>query len=362
MDLVSLLHATAERGSSDLHLSVGSPPMIRQTGMLQPLTDEILSAEECRDLVLSALTESQRSRLEEAWELDFVLEIQDVGRFRANAHYSRSNIEATFRVISKNIPSLIELGHRATLERICEREDGLILVTGSTGSGKTTTLASMIQTLNNTRSGVIVTVEDPVEYIFSNNLCLIKQREIGTDTHSFSAALRHVLRQDPDVIVISEMRDLETIQTAITAAETGHLVIATLHTIDAAKSIDRLVDVFPAEQQNQIVTQLSNSLQAIISQRLLPRIDTEGRVMATETLVANSAIRACIRDRKSYMIPGLIQIGSHDGMNLLDDSLLDLYKQGIISREEALVHARDSSRFPEPVVEEEPKKKKGFFS
>jgi twitching motility protein PilT len=340
MDLVSLLHQTVQLNGSDLHLSVGATPMIRTSGTLHPVTEEILDAPACRDLVLSALTEIQRARLEETWELDFVLDILDVGRFRANAHYSRGNLEATFRVITKTVPTLAELGHRPTLDMICQREEGLILVTGSTGSGKTTTLASMIQLMNTSRSGVIITVED---------------------TKSFAVALRHILRQDPDVIVISEMRDLETIQTAISAAETGHLVIATLHTIDAAKSIDRLVDVFPAEQQNQIVTQLSNSLQAVISQRLLPRADGEGRVMVTETLLANNAIRACIRDRKTHMIPGLIQIGSHEGMNLLDESLLDAYKQGLITRDEALLNARDPSRFPEPVVEAPPKKK-GFFS
>lgn len=336
MDLVSLLHQTVQLNGSDLHLSVGAAPMARVSGLLHPLSEEVIQAPDCRDLVLSALTEIQRARLEETWELDFVLDIQEVGRFRANAHYSRGNLEAAFRVITKTIPSLADLGHRPTLDMIAQREEGLILVTGSTGSGKTTTLASIIQLMNTTRSGVIVTVEDPVEYIFNNEQCLIKQREVGADTKSFAIALRHILRQDPDVIVISEMRDLETIQTAISAAETGHLVIATLHTIDAAKSIDRLVDVFPAEQQNQIVTQLSNSLQAVISQRLLPRADGQGRVMATETLIANSAIRACIRDRKTHMIPGLIQIGTHEGMNLLDDSLLDLYKQGLITRDEAL--------------------------
>lgn len=356
-DMVSLLQETVARGASDLHLVAGFPPLARVDGTVIPISNTVIDADICRGLLFSALTESQRSRLEETWELDFVLEVDGLGRFRANAHYARGNIEGAFRSIPAVIPELEQLGHRPSAVRCCAFEEGLILVTGTTGSGKSTTLASMIQTISRQRATVIVTIEDPIEYLYEPSMGVIKQREVGTDTKSFAAALKHVLRQDPDVIVISEMRDLETIQAAITAAETGHLVIATLHTMDAPKSIDRIVDSFPPEQQNQVTVQLSNCLQAVISQRLLPKTGGKGRVMATETMFANSGVRACIRDRKSHMLSGLIEIGSSDQMNTLDDSLLDLLQRGDISYEEACRNARDPARFSEPKEE----KKKGFF-
>jgi twitching motility protein PilT len=357
MDLVSLLTAAAQREASDVHLTHSTPPMARIHGVIVPLDEICLSPETCRDLVFSALTEMQRSRLEETFELDFILDIEEVGRFRANAHYARGYVEAAFRLIPKNIPDLLSLGHRESMLQLCEKEEGLILVTGTTGSGKSTTLASMIERIAQSRTGVIVTIEDPIEYIFENRLCIIKQREVGSDTKTFNIALRHVLRQDPDIIVISEMRDRETVQAAITAAETGHLVLGSLHTIDAAKTIDRLVDIFPADQQNQIVTQLSNCLHAIVSQRLLPRADALGRVIATEIMMANNAIRACIRDRKPHMIPGFVEIGAGEGMHSLDESLGELLHLGLISHEEARINARDPASLPDPPQE----KKRGFF-
>lgn len=355
-DLVSILDLIVKHDASDLHLTVGSPPLARIHGTVIPLFQTVLDPDFCRNLVLSALTEKQRSILEETYELDYVLSIHGVGRFRANAHFSRNHIEAAFRHIPNSIPDLKNLGHRPSLERLCQLEEGLILVTGTTGSGKSTTLASMVQTISRQKTGIIITIEDPIEYIFENNLSIIKQREIGTDTKSFPTALRHILRQDPDVIVISELRDRETIQAAITAAETGHLVIGTLHTIDAPKSIDRIVDIFPGDQQNQVITQLANSLQAIVSQRLLPKSEGHGRVLATETMIANHAIRACIRDRRIHQIPGLMGLGGTDDMNTLDESLLDLVDQGLISREEALLNAQDKD-----YVEAETAPKKGFF-
>ncbi len=359
-DLVSLLALCAERGGSDLHLSVGSPPLIRLDGSLVPLESLPLSAYHCRDLVLSALTETQRARLEGDWELDFVLDIHDVGRFRGNAHYVRGRTEATFRVIPARIPSLEALGHRPTMAQICRLDEGLVLITGTTGSGKTTTLASMIQTIVAARACLVVSVEDPVEFILDNALGIVKQREVGLDTKSFANSLKHVLRQDPDVIVISELRDLETMRAAITAAETGHLVIATLHTLDAPKAIDRIIDVFPPEQQGQIIVQLSNCLRAIVAQRLLPRADGQGRVMATETLVATDAVRACIRDRKTHMLVGIMEIGAGEGMNTLDVSLAELVMAGSITREEAVLNARDADSMPDPPLQAPAKK--GWFS
>jgi twitching motility protein PilT len=239
------------------------------------------------------------------------------------------------------------LGLPPVIKQLCALEQGLILVTGITGSGKTTTLASMVEEINGSRSGVIISIEDPIEYVFRHNLCRVKQREVGTDTKSFPAALRHVLRQDPDVILISEMRDLETISAAITAAETGHLVLATLHTIDAPKAIDRIVDAFPPDQQSQIIAQLANALQAIVAQRLLPKADGTGRVAATEVMIMTDGIRALMRDRRFQQVLSMIEIGSKDGMNTFDESVAGLYAQGLITQDEALLNVRDQSRILE---------------
>jgi twitching motility protein PilT len=346
LDIVELLVQTVTRKASDLHLCAGSPPMIRLHGGLLPLSETVLTAETCRDLIYSIFTENQRARFEENWELDFALVVEGHGRFRANAHYSRSAVEATFRHIPDVIPSLDALGLPPIVKQLCALEQGLIIVTGITGSGKTTTLAAMVEEINASRSGVIISIEDPIEYIFSHNLCRVKQREIGTDTKSFPIALRHVLRQDPDVILISEMRDLETISAAITAAETGHLVLATLHTIDAPKAIDRIVDAFPPDQQSQIIAQMANALQAVIAQRLLPRADGKGRVACTEVMTMNQGVRSCFRDKRFQQLLSMIEIGAKDGMMTFDESLVSLYTQRKITREEALLNARDPKRIP----------------
>jgi twitching motility protein PilT len=359
-DIIEFLALTVERGGSDLHLCAGSQPMIRLHGDLVPASDNVLDAESCRELIYSVFTENQRARFEETWELDFALMVKGLGRFRSNAHYSRGSVEATFRHIPDTIPSIDDLGLPPVVKRLCTLEQGLILVTGITGSGKTTTLAAMVEEINSRRSGVIISIEDPIEYIFTHNLCRVKQREIGTDTKSFPDALRHVLRQDPDVILISEMRDLETISAAITAAETGHLVLATLHTIDAPKAIDRIVDAFPPDQQSQIIAQLANALQAIIAQRLLPRADGTGRVACTEVMIMNDGIRALLRDRRFQQVLSMIEIGSKDGMNTFDESVANLYAAGTITLDEALLNVRDPARItsmkapPPPPV-------KGFF-
>ena len=340
-DLVSMLTDAVNLQASDLHTVVGMPPLVRLNGEIVAMQGEALTVDEVRRILLDMLTEAQRSRLEQDWELDFALQVDGVGRFRGNAHYSRGAIEAAFRYIPENIPTLAQLGHRRTVERACELERGLVLVTGITGSGKSTTLAAIVKQISETRQAMIITVEDPVEFIFSNSRSIVKQREVGNDTHSFSDALRHVLRQDPDVILVGEMRDLETIRAAITAAETGHLVLGTLHTIDAPKALDRMVDAFPGDQQPQIIAQLANALEMVISQRLLPRESGGSRVLATETLVANNAIRACIRDHRYEQLVGLIEIGGREGMNTIDESLADLYLNRQISKEEAIANARD---------------------
>lgn len=358
-ELTALMQDAAARGASDIHLTAHCPPMMRVGGVLIPMGEEILDVEGCRALILSGLSEIQRARIEETWELDFLLDVAEIGRFRGNAHFARGALEAAYRLIPATVPDLASLGHRPTAAEFCAMEEGLVLITGSTGSGKSTTLAAMVQQISRERSGIIVTIEDPIEFLFPSALSLVKQREVGTDTKTFSAALKHSLRQDPDVIVVSELRDQETIQAALTAAETGHLVIATLHTIDAPKTIDRIVDVFPPDQQNQIITQLANCLKGVISQRLLPRKDGQGRVLAVETMFVNPGVASCIRDRKIQQLVGMIEIGKREGMNTLDESVLDLYDAGLISRDEALLNARDPHSVPEE--EDEAPKKRGLF-
>ncbi len=360
-DLIALLRETIERGASDLHIVADTPPIVRVDGAIGALTDLPLSADTTREVILGVLTESQRSRLEDEWELDFALAIDDVGRFRGNAHYNRGALEAAFRHIPETIPTLAELGHRPNVSRATEFESGLVLVTGITGSGKSTTQAAILKQISESRPSMIITVEDPIEFIFQNSTSVIKQREVGHDTHSFADALKHVLRQDPDVILVGEMRDLETIRAAITAAETGHLVLATLHTIDAPKAIDRIVDAFPAAQQPQIISQLAGCLKMIISQRLLPHESGSGRVLASEVLTANTAVRACIRDGRYEQLVGLIEIGTREGMHTIDESLSELYQNRQISKEQALALARDRDRIEQLTREPVQPTKRGFF-
>jgi len=358
-DIIQLLAGAIANRASDLHITASSPPLFRIDGVLVQAAEETLDADACRDLVLGILGESQRARLEEDWELDFAIQVEGVGRFRGNAHYSRGALEAAFRHIPDQIPDLESLGHEPAIFELCERRRGLILMTGITGSGKSTTLASMVKRISQRMAGVIVTVEDPVEFLFTNSRSIVKQREVGSDTKSFAEALRRAMRQDPDVILVGEMRDPETIAAAITAAETGHLVLGTLHTIDAPKAIDRMVDAFPPAQQSQIVAQLANALEAVISQRLLPRAGGRGRVLATEILVANTAVRATIRERRWEQLVGLIEIGAKDGMHTIDESLARLVREGLISPEEAVANARDKNEIASATPPPPPKK--GFF-
>lgn len=340
-DLIEYLAMVIERGGSDLHLSVNAPPCFRLHGVLQMLTEETLDSHDTRELVLNALKESQRAKLEHEWELDFAIQVEGLGRFRGNACYVMGHIEANFRYIPDHIPSLVELGHGESLERLSELRDGLILVTGVSGSGKTTTLCSLTQKIAAARAANIICIEDPIEFVFSHSRSLIRQRQVGSDTTAFASALKSALRQDADVIVISELRDLETMRTAITAAETGHLVISTLHTTDATSTMTRIFDAFPDEQQDYIAAQLSNCLRGVVCQHLLPRADASGRVLATEILTLNSGMARCIRDRRFAQMPGLIQIGGNDGMHTIDDSLLHLLTHDYIHLDDALAHCRD---------------------
>ena len=276
-DLVDYLQLVLEHGGSDLHIAVGTAPQLRVNGVLHPMGDAPLEAADAKELIFAALKDTQRAELEKNLELDFALQVENLGRFRGNAHYAQGHAEAAFRFIPDTIPDLSTLGHYPVIDEFCHLHEGLVLLTGITGSGKSTTLAAMVKRIAEQRSAVIVTIEDPIEFVFPHTATsIIKQRQIGTDTLSFPNALRSAMRQDPDVIVVSEMRDLETIRIALTAAETGHLVISTLHTVDAPKSIDRLIDAFPADQHQQIASQLSTTLSGVVSQHLLPAAPEKG--------------------------------------------------------------------------------------
>jgi twitching motility protein PilT len=354
-DITEYLRAAVARGGSDLHLSTWAPACVRINGIIHPLEDTLLDPDSVRNLILDTLTEAQRSTLEQDWELDYALQVDGVGRFRGNVHMARGNVEAAFRFITQDIPELETLGHHDIVRDFCTIRSGLILVTGITGSGKSTTLASMVKRISQTRSGVVITLEDPIEFVYQHGSCLIKQREVGGDTKSFPRALRQALRQDPDVIVVSELRDLDTIRIALTAAETGHLVLATLHTPDAPQTVDRLVDVFPSDQQPQIIAQLASSLQGIVCQRLMSRADGQGRVLATEVMVPGHGVRNCIRERKLEQIVGLMEIGYRDGNRTIDQSIATLLEAGIITREEAVFHCRERKVFEAPPVEKKTK-------
>ncbi len=359
-DITDYLRQTVELGGSDLHLCAWAPPAARVGGRLLPLEEFVLTPDQVSALTHSTLNETQRAGFEEHWELDYALQVEGVGRFRANLHVVRGHPEAAFRFVPDAIPELGALGHHAVVHDLCQLRRGLVLVTGISGSGKSTTLAAMIRRISETRSGIIVTIEDPIEFVIPHQGCLVKQREVGSDTREFPRALRQCLRQDPDVIVVSELRDLETIRLALTAAETGHLVLSTLHTLDTPQTIDRLVDVFPPDQQQQVITQLAGVIEGIICQRLIPRADGQGRVLATEVLRANHAIRTCIRERKIEQIVGLLEISFRDGNRTIDQSIAGLLDSGQITRDEALNYCRDVKAFQPPP--EPDKRKKSIWT
>jgi twitching motility protein PilT len=339
------LKQMVERGASDLHLTVGSCAVVRIHGDLEKVDHYELNPDEMKTLLYEILTEKQRQEFEEKKEIDFAYEASGIGRFRTNIFEQLKGMGAVFRLIPSHILSLDDLGLPKTLTRFSRLNRGLVLVTGPTGSGKSTTLAALIDLINRERKVHIITIEDPVEFVHSNKSSLINQRQIGSNTLSFSNALRAALREDPDVILIGEMRDLETISLAITAAETGHLVFGTLHTNNASKTIDRIIDAFPSSQQPQIRTQLSESLQGVISQQLLKRADGKGRVVAVEILVGTPALANLIREGKTYQIPSIIQTGRREGMQTLDQAIIDLLKQGKVTTEEAFDKCVDRETF-----------------
>jgi twitching motility protein PilT len=344
-DMIDLLTEVAERGGSDLHIAVGRPPTMRFHGTLVGLDAPVVTPNDSRSLVLSIMNEAQRDELDRTWEADFAYSIPAVARFRINAYFQRGSVGAAARALPPTIGSFAELGLPAVIEELANKPRGLVLVTGPTGAGKTTTLASVIDYINTNRELHIITIEDPIEYVHKHKMSIVTQREVGSDTKAFANALRYILRQDPDVILIGEMRDLPTIQAALTAAETGHLVFATLHTQDAAQTMDRIIDVFPPAQQQQVRIQLASTLQGIFSQQLLPTLDGLGRVLACEVLIPTPAVRNLVREAKTHQLATVMQTGRQFGMVTMDESLADKYRQGLISYEIAAGQALDPAMF-----------------
>jgi len=341
-ELIAALEEVVSQGASDLHMTVNAPPMLRVNGSLQPAGSTVpWSREKVVSALFSILTPSQQETFERELELDFAYTISTDARFRVNLYQQRGSMGGAFRIIPTELRQLKALGVPESVGNFAQLARGLVLVTGPTGSGKSTTLAALIDLVNSTRADHIVTVEDPIEFLHQHKKSIVNQREVGSDTHSFASALKHVLRQDPDVILIGELRDLETISVALTAAETGHLVFATLHTQDAPQTIDRVIDVFPPHQQGQVRAQLAATLQGVICQTLVKRADGKGRAVATEVLVTTSAISNLIREGKTYQIVSMMQAGRAQGMHTMDQHLADLVKSGTITYEAALEKAHD---------------------
>jgi twitching motility protein PilT len=339
-----LLTYAVKNQASDIHISEGAPPMIRIDGKLVPVKGKALTKEDTEDIIVQLLDDYQMERFKRDNELDFGFTLPEVATFRANVFSKLGGYGMAFRIIPDRIRSLAELGMPESVSRLSREMEGLVLVTGPTGHGKSTTLAAMIDLINTERQSHIITIEDPIEYAHPKKNCLIQQRELGLHTHSFSAALRSALREDPDVILVGEMRDLETISLALTAAETGHLVLSTLHTRNAPDTVNRIIDVFPANQQGQVLAQIAGSLLAVISQRLLPKASGSGRVAAVEVMFANSAIRNMIRERKVHQIPSIMQASTAAGMQTIDDSLIQLVRAGQITRQVAQKYSKEVDR------------------
>ena len=342
VNLQQLLKAMVEQGASALHITTGTPPQLRIDGVLVPLRVNPLTQVDTKQLCYSVLTDTQKLHFEEDRELDFSFGVRGLARFRANLFMQRGAVGGAFRTVPFKISSFAELGLPPVIEELCNKPRGLVLVTGPTGSGKTTSLAAMIDKINSERHEHIITVEDPIEYLHPHKKCLINQREVGADTESFKKALKYILRQDPDVVLIGEMRDLETIEAALVTAETGHLCFATLHTNSAVQTINRIIDVFPPNQQSQVRAQLSFVLEGIICQALLPRATGQGRVPALEVMVPNAAIRNLIREDKIHQIYSIMQIGQgKSGMQTLNQSLASLYLRRLVTLEEAVSHTSE---------------------
>ena len=354
-EIEPLLREMVRRGASDLHLTAGQPPRLRIDGALRAIGEaQALEASDSRRLAHSVLTLDQRRRFEEHDDLDFAFAVPELARFRGNCFRQRGHVAMSIRHIPHNIASLTTLGLPPILNRLIERPRGLVLVTGPTGSGKSTTLAAMVDSINRQRQGHIITIEDPIEFIHRNRRCIVNQREVGTDTHSFATALKHALRQDPDVILIGEMRDAETMKAALTIAETGHLVLATLHTNSAADSVNRVIDAFPAHRQAQVRTQLASVLEGVVTQILIPRAFGGGRVAAVEIMICTAAIRAVIRDEKVHQVRSMMQAGRKYGMQTMNDALSRLYLNGDVTLEGALKRSSDPSELLRSVGEPAP--------
>ncbi|MDP9347599.1 MAG: type IV pilus twitching motility protein PilT [Gemmatimonadota bacterium] len=355
LNLRALLEEMIERGASDLHVTAGERPKLRVDGFItNSKTDYVLTPKDTLQLTYSILTENQKKRFETEDELDFSFGIQNLARFRGNVYRQRGCVALAIRQIPFKILTFEDLKLPAIVQKLAEKPRGLVLVTGPTGSGKSTTLAAMIDKINKERRGHILTIEDPIEFIHRHQSCMVNQREVGADTKSFSAALKYALRQDPDVILVGELRDLETIQAALTIAETGHLCLATLHTNSAAETINRIIDVFPAHQQEQVRAQLAFVLEGVLTQQLLPKARGRGRCMAAEIMVVTPAVRACIREDKIHQIYSIMQAGKKHGMQTLNDALYQLYVQREVSLEECLKHTSDPTEFLRMVGEPVP--------
>ena len=350
LNIDKLLNYALESGASDLHLSVGSKPMVRINGTIKALNLDVLSQDSMISILPQVMDDDQMKKFEEDKEIDFSAKLDGKGRFRVNFFNQLNGLAGVFRTIPEVIRSFEELGIPPVLKELTLKDRGLILLTGPTGSGKSTTLATMLNHINENRACHIITIEDPVEYFHSSKESLINQRELGTNTHSFLNALRAALREDPDVILVGEMRDLETIALALTAAETGHLVLSTLHTGSAVKAIDRIIDMYPEGQKTQIRSMMSESLEAVVSQKLIPTKDGKGRIPACEVLISSTAVRNLIREDRIYQIPSLIQAGGTDGMQTLDQDLQRLVSQGLVERSVAQVIADNPKLFQSNIL------------
>ncbi|MFK7961781.1 MAG: type IV pilus twitching motility protein PilT [Phycisphaerales bacterium] len=339
MNIADILRVASEAGSSDIHLIADHPPMMRMNTVITAMDYPVLEAATTEAMLKEMVSEQQFKTFEEVQDLDFSYAIPDLARYRVNAHSQRGTVGMALRVIKTSVPAMGELNLPEVIGRLTYLPRGLVLVTGDTGSGKTTTLAAMIEAMNNRYRKHIITLEDPVEYTLTSKKCLIEQRELGHDMPSFGSGLKHALRQDPDIILVGEMRDLDTTALAISAAETGHLVLSTLHTVNASQTVERIIDMYPANQQNQIRSMLGNTLQAVVSQTLFSRIDRPGMVPAVEVMLCTPAVRNIIRESRTFEIPNVIDTSRNLGMISLDNSIAELYFNGLISREDAIAQA-----------------------
>jgi twitching motility protein PilT len=344
IDVKEMLAKVIEHGASDVHINANLPPIMRINTELIAMDLPVMSEEDVKQMLLSMIGPEKYEKFEKNRDIDFSAMIEDGSRFRVNAHYQRETVAISFRAVSNRIPAIKDLHLPDIVEDLTDLPRGLVLVTGHTGSGKSTTLASMIDDINQKYAKRVITLEDPIEYAFENNNCMIEQREIGSDCPDFASGLRHVLRQDPDIILVGEMRDLEATSSTITGAETGHLVLSTLHTVNASQTVERIIDIYPATQQNQIRAMLANTLQAVISQTLFKRIDQPGMVPCVEILLCTSAVRNCIRENRIYEIPNIIETSRKVGMQSMDFSISDMYFKGFIDREEAIVRSTNPGK------------------